>query len=107
MPESEVFKTAMQGGMFGLWLIFIVWMLWYGAPMLRDTMAKMTADNKEAVSVVAKATAEMLSQHEKSCREERQMLQVQFAQERSADRQSRHDMANDFQKALAEVVGSR
>lgn len=107
MPESEVFKMAMQGGMFGLWLIFIVWLLYRGAPMLRETMATMSADHKEAIMVAAKVAAEMISQHEKTCREERQQLQTQFAAERSADRQSRHDMANEFQRAIAEVVGSR
>lgn len=105
MPESEVFKMAMQGGMFGLWLIFIVWLLYRGAPMLRETMATMSADHKEAIATAGKAAAEMLALHERSCREERQMLQTQFAQERAADRMSRQEMSNAFQSAIAEVAG--
>lgn len=41
MPDSELFKVIMQGGMFGLWLVFVVWALFRGAPMLQQTIEKL------------------------------------------------------------------
>lgn len=38
MPESEIFKVIIQLGSFGLLAIAVVWMLYYGAPMIRDTV---------------------------------------------------------------------
>lgn len=48
MPESELLKVILQGGSFGLLAIAVVWMLYYGAPMIRETI-KALGESHEAV----------------------------------------------------------
>lgn len=46
MAESETFKVILQGGSFGLLAIAVVWMLYYGAPMIRDTLKSLSASHE-------------------------------------------------------------
>jgi len=104
MPDSEVLKMVLQGGMFALWAIFLVWLLFYGAPSLERTLKQMSADHsatlattaqkhEEAVRVQAAkneaAVAALAEAHEaavaalaRECREERQEERQRMGEER-------------------------
>lgn len=77
MPESEIFKVIIQLGSFGLLAIAVVWMLYYGAPMIRDTVtalgksheaavAKIAEENKRAAEKHAEALESLGDRHEKA-----------------------------------------
>jgi len=53
MPESEIFKVIIQLGSFGLLGIAVVWMLYYGAPMIRDTIRDLGQIHEKSVSRIA------------------------------------------------------
>lgn len=46
MAESEILKVILQGGSFGLLAIAVVWMLYYGAPMIRDTLKSLSLSHE-------------------------------------------------------------
>lgn len=97
MPESEIFKTIIQLGSFGLLAIAVVWMLYYGAPMIRDTIkalgashemcqtlmaAKMELQAKEQtaqVRAIVEAQADLVRTMDANCREERITLAKMLA----------------------------
>lgn len=54
MPDSEVFKVILQGGSFGLLAIFVVWVLFRGAPMLQTMLEKISNDHKSTVAIITK-----------------------------------------------------
>jgi hypothetical protein len=63
--DPELFKTLLQGGSFGLLAVAVVWLLFTGAPMIRDANTRMTADLKATVdALVAAFRAELKEQRE-------------------------------------------
>lgn len=96
MPESEMFKMVMQGGMLGLWIFFGWWCLSRGVPMVKEEINKMTTSHqtmvkdltceftknteglntthKEAVASLNQTHREVVDQLAKECREERKEL---------------------------------
>lgn len=57
MPESELFNIVLQFGMFGLWAVFMWWVLTKGVPMIRDAMVEMGKSHEAVVrSINATAT---------------------------------------------------
>jgi ABC-type transport system involved in cytochrome bd biosynthesis fused ATPase/permease subunit len=99
--DVEIFKIILNGGMFGLLAIIVVWILFYGAPMVRDALIQ----SRKAIENLAKAHLEALSAQEEKCRLERQEWFEKYAQEREKDRQSRHDSNNQLQAAIAQIAG--
>lgn len=53
MPESEIFKVIIQLGSFGLLAVAVVWMLYYGAPMIRDTVRDLGQSHEKSVNRIA------------------------------------------------------
>lgn len=52
MPDSETFKLILNGGSFGLLAIGVVWVLFWGAPMLKNTLEKITDAHLKAIDTV-------------------------------------------------------
>ncbi len=74
MPDSEVIKVLIQLGSFGLLAIITVWLLWKGAPMLRDTLVKMEADHS---TTIEKLTVDCRNERKEE-REWRKEMQSSF-----------------------------
>jgi ribosomal protein L20A (L18A) len=53
MPESEMFKTVMQGGMLAMWAVFGWWVLTRGVPMLKEEVNKMSSSHQEMVKQIS------------------------------------------------------
>lgn len=53
MPESEIFKMAINGGMFGLWIFFLWWLFCRGAPMAKEHVEKVISSNQNALKELA------------------------------------------------------
>ena len=49
MPESEIFKMALQGGMLGLWILVICWVLKYGIPLMKEQIDRLIASHQTTV----------------------------------------------------------
>lgn len=79
MPaETEVFKLVIQLGSFGLLAIAVIWMLYYGAPMIRDTVKSLGESHVKAMEAIAVRLEKIEEQHthqlqhlDTNCREER------------------------------------
>lgn len=71
MPESEIFKTVMQGGMLSLWVFFGWWCLTRGVPMLKEEISKMVASHqsmvKDLTSEFTKNTEGLNATHKDAC----------------------------------------
>ncbi len=50
MPESELFKVVLQGGMLGLWCFFGWWCLARGVPLLKEIMERQATTSQKMVS---------------------------------------------------------
>jgi hypothetical protein len=50
MPDAEIIKLIINGGMFGLWLIVVYWLLFHGVPLLKTTIEKMLVTFKEELA---------------------------------------------------------
>lgn len=48
MADGEVVKLILQGGSFGLMAIIVVWMLFYGAPMLKAAVESKDKNHTDA-----------------------------------------------------------
>jgi len=72
MPESEIFKMVMQGGMLALWMVFGWWCLSRGVPMVKDEIKNMTSSHQSMVKDLTceftKNTADLNSTHKDACR---------------------------------------
>lgn len=53
MPESEIFKMAINGGMFGLWVLFLLWLFNRGIPMAKEHVEKVIASNQISLKELA------------------------------------------------------
>lgn len=102
--DSEIVKIALQGGMFGLWAIFIVWLLFYGAPMLTKTLEKMASDSREVIEKISCDHKQALEDSRKECLEERMAIFKAAADERERERDSRHEFRNTIQELIAHSV---
>lgn len=49
MPESEMFKMILQGGMLGLWIVVVWWGLAKGIPMLKEQVDRLIASHQATV----------------------------------------------------------
>lgn len=100
VPDVEVFKIVMNGGMFGLWAVFVVWLLWYGAPMVRDTL-KYVADKIDDVADKNEKAIDklivMIETHREQDRHDNQT-------DRASCRESRHDHNNTALKLIGEMA---
>lgn len=93
VPDVEVFKLLLNGGMFGLWAIFIVWLLWYGAPMVRDALKYVADRNDTAVDKLI----QMIERHRIEDRDD-------SANDRAACRDSRHQQGNNAVALVGDMV---
>ena len=103
MPDFELFKLIMNGGMFGLWAIFVVWCLFYGAPMLKSALEKVSADSHATIADMSAIHATIADKLAKECREERREQAVAQAEEREEDRKARYELAAALQNAIARL----
>lgn len=53
MPESEMFKMVMNGGMLGLWIFFLWWLFTRGAPMMKEHVEKVIVSNQNSLKELA------------------------------------------------------
>lgn len=53
MPESEIFKMIMNGGMIGVWVYFLYWLLQKGVPLLKEQVEKMILSHQATVKELA------------------------------------------------------
>ncbi len=118
MPDSETFKLIMNGGLFGLFVLFFVWLLFKAEPNYRATVERITSDcrtamelqaatNRTALETVCKTFEASLARQFQECREERRELVSDFQEtiekEFELNRDNRHEAANTMLKALREV----
>lgn len=93
MPDVEVLKLLFNGGAFGLLAIIVVWILFYGAPMLRDTLKYVVDKNDSAVDKLIQWFERRYSELGKDAQEDR-----------TACRASRHEQANKIQGVAGELA---
>ncbi len=80
MPDGDVIKLVIQGGSFALLAIMVVWLLWWGAPMMKEAVeAKDKACTDAFKEIVAKFDASLVRQEE---RHERQLAKRDIQTER-------------------------
>lgn len=102
MPESEAIKVIIQLGSFGLIAIGVVWMLYRGAPMLRDTLKGLSESQVAASEKVAEAHEEAIRILTAACREDTRSMLVWFSEE-----MKRRDDASNRLAAAVERVADR
>lgn len=64
MPESELFKVAVQGGSFAVLVLLVVWSLWKGIPnalaLHKETVTAIVAEERaERASILERHDKEM------------------------------------------------
>lgn len=99
MPDAEILKVALQGGMFAVWMIFIWWLLFHGAPMLKVIFESMN----KTIERLAEQHRLAADRKEVECREERRELAERYASEREKDRNARHDANNQLQVMIGRM----
>lgn len=60
MPESEVFKLVMNGGLFGLWVLFLLWLFNRGIPMAKTHVETVIASNQASLEKLSTANQNAL-----------------------------------------------
>ena len=65
MPESELFKMALQGGSFGLLVLGFIWAIGWGIPMIRD-------ESRAARIAHTQTVADLLSEFREETRLQRE-----------------------------------
>jgi hypothetical protein len=81
MPESEALKVIIQLGSFGLIAIGVVWVLFRGAPMLRDMLKGLSEAQVAAAEKVAEAHEEAIRILTAACREDSRAMLTWFSEE--------------------------
>lgn len=83
MPDSEMLKVILQGGSFGLLAIFVIWVLFRGAPMLQTMLEKISTDHKATVAIITKDCSD--SQREIRIWVSAELLKLNISHEKMAD----------------------
>lgn len=92
MPDAEMFKIILNGGSFGLLAIGVVWALFWGAPMLRDTLREISTQHTTAVTTMTTSCTHEAGEirdwvSEEMKRRDDAILRLAQAVEKLADRQ--------------------
>lgn len=128
MPDSEVFKIILNGGSFAMLILIFCWALFKLEPRIREMMEKKDAEHNATVKLIVEQHrlsmekmiekfADSIERKDKECREERKEWQgimtkegdqnrALIAKEGELNRQSRHDIAREMQRIVAEIYSS-
>lgn len=68
MPESEVFKMVMNGGMLGFWAVAFWWALAKGVPLLKELFEKQNATINNLTAAFEKNSHDLSAGHREQVR---------------------------------------
>lgn len=123
--ELEIIKVVINGGSFALIVVFVLHYIFKAEPKTRDALEKLEArhqeqvaqqardyketvnkivvEHKETVKIITDSHERLVNNMLKECREERKEMMITLTKEAELNRVSRHDIAEKFQEAVAEM----
>lgn len=66
LPDSEMFKLIMNGGLFGLFVLFFVWLLFKAEPNYRKTVETIVAESTKDSERQAQAIEKQAEEHKRA-----------------------------------------
>lgn len=96
--EAEGLKLISQLGSFGLMAVFVMWVLFRGAPMLKETFADMGAKHQSGMDAMAENHKEAVGLLTKDCAEASRELFRWFSAEMEKRDKALEQMASTLDR---------